>query len=319
LGLIVALCVDAGLEPTHAQLVTQAFVASTGDDTHTCAEIQPCRTFGRALAQVQARGEITVLDTAMYGPVNINKSVSIVATGQASIVDQSFCVTNAPPCSTINIIAGATDVVTLRGLVLDGSVDSNTSGVLIFNAARVNIENCVIYNSSNPGIYVAPGTAGQPVTLASTIDIKVQDTTVSRGGAGINITSVPGVQVNAAITRSQIDNNTGGGVRVDASAGGAITATISDSHISLNGGNGLNAVGSSSNVMVNLLRDVIASNGVAGVQANGASAAVLVNSTALLNNTSALSAVNGGRILTYGNNSIVGTPGTGFTGTASLQ
>jgi hypothetical protein len=29
--------------------------------------------------------------------------------------------------------------------------------------------------------------------------------------------------------------------------------------------------------------------------------------------------VNGGRILTYGNNSIVGTPGAGFTGTASMQ
>ena len=95
---------------------------------------------------------------------------------------------------------------------------------------------------------------------------------------------------------------------------------FSDSTIGLDAGNGLNALGSSSNVMVDLLRDVIAFNGTAGVQANGATAAVLVNGTALLNNSSALSAVGGGRILTYGNNSIVGPAGSAFrTGTASLQ
>jgi hypothetical protein len=71
--------------------------------------------------------------------------------------------------------------------------------------------------------------------------------------------------------------------------------------------------------MVNLLRDVFGFNGASGIQANGTSAAVIVNNTALLNNANGLSAINGGRILTYGNNSIVGTGGSGFTGTPSLQ
>jgi len=39
-----------------------------------------------------------------------------------------------------------------------------------------------------------------------------------------------------------------------------------------------------------------------------------------LNNlTGATSVVAGGRVVTYGNNSIVGSSGSGFTGTASLQ
>ena len=125
--------------------------------------------------------------------------------------------------------------------------------------------------------------------------------------------------MNVSISRSSFQNNSGGGIRLDTTPGAAITAAISDSTISLNVASGLNALGSSSNMMVNLLRDVIASNGAAGVQANGATAAVLVNGTALLNNSSALSAVGGGRILTYGNNSIVGPAGSAFTGTASLQ
>jgi hypothetical protein len=72
--------------------------------------------------------------------------------------------------------------------------------------------------------------------------------------------------------------------------------------------------------ILELIHDVIASNGVAGVQANGNSAAVLVNNTSILNNaTGATSVVNGGRLLTYGNNSVVGTPGSGFTQSTPLQ
>jgi hypothetical protein len=174
--------------------------------------------------------------------------------------------------------------------------------------------------TTSTGIVVTPNTEIQPITLSPTFNLNIQDTTIYNStGGGIQVTSVPGVSVLITVDRSQLKNNTGGGIKIDGSGGGPITVAISDSTISLNGGNGVNAVSSSANVMVNLLRDVIASNGLAGVQANGASAAVLVNSTALLNNASTLSAVNGGRILTYGNNSIVGTPGSGFTGTVSMQ
>jgi hypothetical protein len=83
----------------------------------------------------------------------------------------------------------------------------------------------------------------------------------------------------------------------------------------------MNAVsGAGGTNMLNIKNSVIARNGSAGVQANGASAAALVNNTVLDSNTAgATSAVGGGRVVTYGNNSIVGSAGSGFTGTASLQ
>jgi hypothetical protein len=72
--------------------------------------------------------------------------------------------------------------------------------------------------------------------------------------------------------------------------------------------------------MFNIHSSVIAKNGVAGLQANGATAAALVDTTLFDTNTSgATSVVAGGRLLTYGNNRIVGSPGSGFTGSAALQ
>ena len=49
-------------------------------------------------------------------------------------------------------------------------------------------------------------------------------------------------------------------------------------------------------------------------------AAALIDTTLLDGNTAgATSVVGGGRLLTYGNNRIVGSAGSGFTGSAALQ
>jgi hypothetical protein len=96
---------------------------------------------------------------------------------------------------------------------------------------------------------------------------------------------------------------------------------IADSVVSNNGGNGINAVGNAGGqAVVSIKNSVIAKNGVAGVQANGVNAGVLLQTTLLDQNANgATSIVNGGHISTYGNNSIVGSAGSGFTATAGLQ
>ena len=53
---------------------------------------------------------------------------------------------------------------------------------------------------------------------------------------------------------------------------------------------------------------------------NGATAAAMIDTTLLDSNASGATAVvGGGHMLTYGNNRIVGSSGSGFTGLASLQ
>ena len=99
-----------------------------------------------------------------------------------------------------------------------------------------------------------------------------------------------------------------------------MTTDITDSVISNNGGNGINAVAGANQNIVSIKNSVIAKNGVAGVQANGANAGVLIATTPLDQNAAgATSVVSGGNVFTYGNNQIVGSAGSGFNHTAGLQ
>jgi hypothetical protein len=209
----------------------------------------------------------------------------------------------------------------VRGFVLNGlDFQTNVVGVLINNASQVNIENCLILNNSFAGIDVLPNIDGTSQTLATSFNVKIKDSTLTGNSAGIRITPTTATPINVVVDRTAIDNNAGGGVKADGTSGGPITVSISDSSISMNPGNGVNAVGPSNNAIVNLNNNVIASNGDAGIQANGANAAVVVNNTSILNNTvGATATVSGGRQITYGNNRIIGNVGSGFTGTLSLQ
>ena len=317
-GLILIVCVP--VKPVLAAQISSWVSAAVGNDGNNCSNAAPCRTFEHALGQTTAGGTISARDPGEYQDVIIDKSITIVNDSGGTVTTGGGVNSVSGKLSSIAVIAGANDVVTLRGLTLTNIGDAQTVGVQIFNAQRVNIDNCAFLATTGAAILVTPNTESQPITLSPNIDLNIQGATIYNSASGIQATSVPSVSISIAIDGSHIKNNTGGGIKIDSSGGGPITAAISDSTISFNGGNGLNAVGSSANVMVNLLRDVIASNGVVGVQANGATAAVLVNGTALLNNTAgATSAVNGGRILTYGNNTIAGAAGSGFTGSAGLQ
>ena len=97
--------------------VDHTYVSGKGTDTGGCTTPPTaCRTFAYALSQTAASGEIIVLDPANYSPVTITNSISIVADGggPAGIV---LPTANA---NAITISAGASDVVNLRGLTLDG-------------------------------------------------------------------------------------------------------------------------------------------------------------------------------------------------------
>src|SRR5215467_7417803 len=59
-------------------LSNRTFVSGNGSDANPCSLAAPCRSFTGAIAQTSPGGEIAVLDTAGYGAVTINKSVSIV-------------------------------------------------------------------------------------------------------------------------------------------------------------------------------------------------------------------------------------------------
>ena len=116
--------------PACAATAQRTFVSAHGNDANPCSIPPPCRGFAVALTQTSVAGEIIVLDSAGYGAVAINKSVSIIA----------------PPgvYAGISVFAGngitasgAGHQITLRGLKLNGqgtqdnTVDRNNGGVVL--------------------------------------------------------------------------------------------------------------------------------------------------------------------------------------------
>src|SRR5262249_59932875 len=108
--------------------ITRTYVSGTGNDSSPCTASQPCATFQAALALTLAGGEIFVLNSADYGPVTINKAVSITSEGAAGGI-----FSNNGAGLTHN--AGGGGGVNPRGLPLAGAEAGATGGPFLFGHA----------------------------------------------------------------------------------------------------------------------------------------------------------------------------------------
>src|ERR1700686_5761280 len=129
---------------------TRSFVSGLGNDLNNCSLAAPCRTFQHAHDQTTAGGEIAVLDTAGYGAVTINRSISIVNPGG---VEAGISVPSGGTAITIN--AGSSDAVSLRGLTIEGA-GTGATGVKFNSGQSLTVENCVIRHFTTGGILFDP-------------------------------------------------------------------------------------------------------------------------------------------------------------------
>ena len=113
---VLATAFACSLATAPANARARVFVASYGNDANPCTFGSPCKTFQVAVNAVDAGGEVTAIDSAGFGPINITKAVTITSPDgvEAGIV---------PPVNgtAITINAGPTDEVQLRGLTINGS------------------------------------------------------------------------------------------------------------------------------------------------------------------------------------------------------
>jgi hypothetical protein len=279
---------------TPAFAVSDSYISAAGNDASSCAINVPCASMAHAVSQTQAGGVLHCLDSGDYAGATITQSITI---------DCSNTTAGAGPF-TIN---GSGITVHIRGL----AIWEFATGINFENGAALYVENCLIFGNTY-GIQASPTAAA---------NLSVVNSTIRTNASGVLIKPGVGGSVAAVFNGVTISNNNGGGLKTD-TTNGPVSVDISNSTITNNAGNGVNAISGAGgqNNMLNIKNSVIARNGSAGVQANGANAAALVNNTLLDSNTAgATSSAGGGRILTYGNNSIVGFAGSGFTGTAPLN
>jgi hypothetical protein len=299
----VTVALTALLFGTPLRAAPFTWVSSTGTSSGPCAIAQPCPNLFDALGSTDAGGQVSCLNSPGIdeGSIFLNNSATIDCLG----VHTGF---GGDPQITL---AATGQVFKIRNLTFTGTGGGTPTAIKVTGSGTLILENCVFENFSGTALDIEPN---------GPFNLVITNSRMSNSGSGVLIKPAAGGAVTATFDGVTIAENSGGGIKTD-TTNGAINLAISNSTITKNGGNGLNAIGGAGGQnMLELIHDVIASNSVAGVQANGTNAAVLVSNTSILNNlTGATSVVAGGRVVTYGNNSIVGSSGSGFTGTASLQ
>jgi hypothetical protein len=305
LCVVIAITACLPIAAAHAQAATFAYVSATGGGNCT-SPTQPCTNFNAAInaAMTNGNGQVVCLSSV---------NLSLYSEGTAFTHPNQTFKMDCPAGAYLTALSWsnvATNVVAkLRNVVFTnggpaGAVQFLGSGTLI-------LEDCVAEEGTTTLIDIEPN---GPLTLV------IRNCRISSSASAILLKPTFGGSINATFDHVTIAGNSGGGLKIDAS-NGPVTADLIDSVVANNGGNGVNVVGGgSSQGMLNIKSSVIAKNGAAGVQANGANAGVLMQTTLLDQNAAgALSIVNSGHISTYGNNSITGSAGSGFTGGASLQ
>jgi Right handed beta helix region len=293
--------------PIRPSLAALYFFSQGGTGT-ACTLAAPC-SLAQAVANegVDAQGfEIACADSSDSA---VNSDAGLVIT-QSVTID---CAGTAGSIGVLTIDNGA--VVTLRNFtmwddaLLQGRAQATAitlkHGTLILDNVHITgtFTNAITANPTSPSVIV------------------VRNCVFDHNSGGVSLKpQTGGGSLSAVFDHVTISSNSGGGIKID-TTNAPVTVDITDSVISNNAGNGINAVGGAGGpAMFNIHNSVIAKNGAAGIQVNGGTAAAMIDTTLLDSNVAgATSVVNSGRLLTYGNNRIVGADGSGFTGSATLR
>jgi len=287
------------LAGTPAAAVTKVWVSNAGNDGNPCTTAMPCLTFQHAHDTVAAGGEIGVLTPGDYGTIVVAKSVNITndSTGEASVL--------VPSGSGIFVGAGAGDVVSVRGLVIDGQTVGRF-GITLATAAGLHVQNCVLRNLQTgtfaSGLWIIPGGNSQ-LFVSDTISFNN-----GNGGltGGIYLQPQGTGTVNAVFDRVHLENNVRGLI-VDSTAatsGNGSHVILRDSVVSGNVSDGILALTGPGAIasFISVERTSSVNNGGSGIAANGAHATVLLGRSTLTRNGAGVTTVNSGQLISYGNN-----------------
>ena len=293
--LALAILMFASVSIAQAQ-ASRTWVSGVGDDVNPCSRTAPCKTFAGAISKTAACGEIDALDPGGYGAVTITKSITLDGTG-------TFASILASLVTGITINAAATDVITIRGISINGFCNG-LRAMNILQAKTVNIEDCVMFRFAGPGILV---------NESSDLQLNIRNTVVrDNTGAGLDMTTSSSVVKFTISNCSFIGNNHG------IHAKSRTQGTVDNSVMANNTTNGVFADATAGNGIVRIWNSQISSNGGNGVRAGnvggGTSVVQIAQSQVNTNTGNGALVGTGGIIETFGNNSILGNGTNGCPG-----
>jgi hypothetical protein len=278
---------------------SRTWVSGVGDDANPCSRTAPCKTWAGAISKTAACGEIDALDPGGFGAVTITKSITLDGTG-------TFASILASLTTGVIINAASTDVITLRGISINGFCNG-VQGINVLQAKTVNVEDCVIFRFAGNGI-TSTDNNGLALNIRKTV---IRD----NAGDGINVVAAAATPARVTLDDVRFSGNANG---LHARSGATVTAT--NSVFSGNSGAGVfadNTVGGSFAII--RVRESQMSGNVNGVQAGsggGVATSIVEISQNLINfnNGNGVLVSTGGTVETFSNNDIqnngtVGCPG----------
>src|SRR5262249_1147080 len=205
----------------------------------------------------------------------------------------------------ILVSAGAGDVVSVRGLVIDGQIVGRF-GIRLSAATALHVQNCVIRNFQT-------GTLASALWInpPGTSQLSVFDTIVFNNGnsgltGGVFIQPPGAGSLNAVLDRVTMENNVKGLI-VDSTAstsGNGIHLVMRDSVSSGNVSDGILVLSGASGIQSFVFIDgsSVVNNFGNGILANGSRALVLLGASHITRNGAGVATVAGGRVFSYGDN-----------------
>jgi hypothetical protein len=282
----------------RAQLARSFVSAACGSDSNLCTRNSPCRSFQRAHDLTDPGGEIDTLDPGGYGIVTITKSISIVSgLGEAGVL-----VPSAQTGITIN--AGPSDVVNLRGLLVEGA-SVGATGIRFLAGSALNIEKCVVRNLTADGIDFLPNSS---VSINKASNLAVSDSYVANTFNGIDVAPTGSGIVTATFNRVEVYNSSFGYLIDGSGSSGTVNAVATDSVAGNNGFNGFSATSQATGpapapTSLTVVRSTAIENGWGLNADNGAT--IRVGQSTIVGNFNGWLA-NLGTVQSYGDNRIDG-------------
>lgn len=260
----------------------QTFIsARNGVDAGTCPLTAPCRNVGYALTQTGEGGVVSVIDSGLYDPFTVNKTITVqAAPGIAAVITRNSV------GAGVTIAADNLERITVRGLTLNlpnnlfsPGPGAASAGFDVTGSGTVALERCFVsgfmtgVNARMTGqlflrdLQLSGGMTG--ILLHSNylaLRASLERCVASRYETGLSIASVPSAVMRVTVIDSQFSGNTFG---VKVAPGEGTTASVNFEQCTLaNNRTGLSAEGAG--VTVRMANSTITDNGFGLVVATNA-------------------------------------------------
>jgi hypothetical protein len=254
------------LIPDPAQAQARVFVAAQGSDSNPCTFAAPCRTFQHAHDIAADGGEIDVLDPAGYGPLTINKPISIQGHGFAGIGVASG--------GTGIFVTSSTANVHLRGLLVDGAGVGGT-GINVSSCALLMIEDSVIRNVTGTGILVS--------LLGGATTLVVSNVLVASNNNGISVVAGLTASIDAELDNVVVADNASVAIDAKNEGSGTMTLVVARSLVTKNATGISSFANGGSKAAVAFVRDTTVSKNTTGIS-TGQNSVLRIGRSTITNN-----------------------------------